>query len=141
MIRVDDVAFPLVVVSLPSSWSEDEWESYLARMRTYPSRRERYVTLTDARGAGTPSAAQRKRAAQVMAEDEALSKRFNVANGLVFESALLRGMLTAITWLTPPPVPMQTFASPRQALEWLDGLYLSAQGTKLPSWGRFDGDR
>ncbi|MEZ4253758.1 MAG: hypothetical protein R3B99_36590 [Polyangiales bacterium] len=50
-------------------------------------------------------------------------------------------MLTAITWLTPPPVPMQTFATPRQALEWLDGLFLAAHGAKLPSWGRFDGDR
>jgi hypothetical protein len=141
VIRVDESSFPLVVVSLPAEWSDAEWDAYLAQMRRFPTRRERYVTLTDARGAGTPSAAQRKRAAEVMAEDAALSKRFNVANALVFESAILRGMVTAITWLTPPPVPMQTFATPRQACEWLDGLFAQAAGHALPSWGAFVADR
>src|SRR5690606_32647704 len=80
MIRVDDSAFPLVIVALPAAWTDAEWDAYLAHMRSYPGRRTRYVTLTDARGAGTPSAAQRKRAAEVMAADEEVSKRFNVAN-------------------------------------------------------------
>ena len=116
MIRVDDSAFPLVVVVMPTTWTDAEWEAYLTRMRSYPERRKHYVTLTDARGAGTPTAAQRKRAAEVMAEDQAISKRFNVANALVYESAILRGMITAITWITPPPAPMQSFATPQLAL-------------------------
>ena len=137
MIRIDDSAFPLVVVTHPTTWTDDEWERYLTQMRSYPSRRERYVTLTDARGAGTPTAAQRRRAAEVMAEDQALSKRFNVANALVYDSALLRGMITAITWITPPPVPMQSFATPEPALRWLDELYAAATSAALPTWGRF----
>lgn len=141
MIRVDDSAFPLVVVVMPATWTDAEWEAYLTRMRSYPGRRTRYVTLTDARGAGTPTAAQRKRAAEVMAEDQAISKRFNVANALVYESAILRGMITAITWITPPPVPMQSFATPWLALSWLDEQLITSGDESLASWGRFEHER
>lgn len=141
MIRIDDSAFPLVVVVMPATWTDAEWEAYLTRMRSYPERRTRYVTLTDARGAGTPTAAQRKRAAEVMAEDQAISKRFNVANALVYESAILRGMITAITWITPPPVPMQSFATPRLALSWLDEQRVARGDESLGSWGRFEHER
>lgn len=141
MIRVDDSAFPLVIVALPSGWTDAEWDAYLARMRTYPERRTRYVTLTDARGAGAPTAAQRKRAAEVMAADQEVSKRFNVANALVFDSAILRGMVTAITWITPPPVPMQTFATPALALGWLDRQRVARGDEPLTTWGRFEHER
>ncbi|MBX3246854.1 MAG: hypothetical protein KF901_06715 [Myxococcales bacterium] len=140
-IVIEDAAFPLVVVTLPKVWTETEWDTYLAQMRRFPARRRAYVTLTDARGAGTPSAAQRRRAAEVMAEDAETSRAYNVANALVFDSAILRGMVTAITWLTPPPVPMQSFATPALALAWLDDTFVARKGVRLESWGPFETDR
>ena len=61
MITVDDSEWPLVRVRFGDSISDPGWDEYLATLSRFPDRREKYVTITDARRAATPNASQRRR--------------------------------------------------------------------------------
>ncbi len=100
-------------------------------MRSYPDRRERYVTLTDARSGATPNATQRRRASELIQRERERTVRWNVANAVVFTSPLLRGALTAIEWAAPSPVPMRSFATLVEARAWLDERYEEVAGQPL----------
>ncbi|MBO6935427.1 MAG: hypothetical protein JJ863_10650 [Deltaproteobacteria bacterium] len=128
---MDDSEWPLVRVTFGESIGDAEWAAYLDRMSTYPDRRERYVTLTDARSGATPNATQRKRASELIERERERTVRWNVANATVFTSPLIRGVLTAIEWAAPSPVPMKSFATPELAREWLAERYREATGKSL----------
>ena len=130
-ITVDDAGWPIVRVRFGESMSDAEWSAYLERMSTFPDRRERYVTLTDGRNAATPNASQRKRASEVIERERERTRRWNVANALIFTSPLIRGVLTAIEWASPSPVPMKSFATPDDALAWLSERYEEVAGRPL----------
>lgn len=129
---VDDSGWPLVRVRFPQTITDEAWSEYLGVLERFPDRREPYVTLTDGRGAPSPNASQRKLAAELIAREAERTKRWSVANAVVIDSALLRGVITAIEWAAPSPVPMKSFASLEEAAAWLDARYRERTGAPLP---------
>ncbi|MEN9581926.1 MAG: hypothetical protein RJA70_4935, partial [Pseudomonadota bacterium] len=44
--------------------------------------------------------------------------KWNAGSALVVPSAIARGIVTAVFWMTPPKFPHQAFAHRADALEW-----------------------
>jgi hypothetical protein len=79
----------------------------------------RTAILTDARGNIPSTARYRQRAALAYERlGAALGKRC-VAQAIVMDSAIVRGAVTAVFWLQPPPWPIKTFASMEEADRWI----------------------
>src|SRR5690606_27472498 len=73
------------------------------------ARRERFVVITDTTLiAEVPSALVRKQLAALLNEPEFASemRRYQVGAGLVVDSVVIRGALTALLWLWTPPAPI-----------------------------------
>lgn len=75
--------------------------------------------LYEAPNIGALSAAQRKALAQVLEQRREKLSRITAGYALVTPSAAVRGMLTAIFWLAPPPYEHKVSATPRDAFSWL----------------------
>lgn len=75
-------------------------------------------------GYSLPNAAIRKRAAQVSGD-----VGFDHFIGIVSDSPLARGVLTAISWLRPQRHVHEVFLDPREAIAWLE----AKRGEPLPA--------
>ena len=118
-IRVDDYRFPLVVTTFEGTATDAEFDAYLAEttQRTV-SRKTRNVVIVDATHAARPTALQRKKQAEWLAEHRATLAQFNLGTVFVISNPLIRGGLTAIFWIAPMPSPTTVVATYAQAEAW-----------------------
>ena len=118
----DEGAWPLVYVRYPSNGLDDAGlEVFLERIISYLRRREKFACLIDCRGMTMAHTAnQRRRIADWLAEPE-LERLAPHASAIavLFRSALIRGALTAVNWIRPPPAPVKAFGSVADAAPWL----------------------
>jgi hypothetical protein len=128
-LQQDDSAWPLVIDTSSGAATDDDIERYVAAHDRYLARRELYAAVLDARGADQMSAAHRRRVAQWLTEHREELRRYHVALAFVSSSALIRGVLTAIYWLHPPPYPYKMFASLDEAKTWAREM-IQARATK-----------
>ena len=63
-------------------------------------------------------ATHRKALAEHIKRHEEFSARWNAGAALVVPSAWLRGLVTAVFWISPPRYPHQTFSNPLEAERW-----------------------
>jgi hypothetical protein len=61
---------------------------------------------------------QRRMLTERLAEDEELNARICRGLAMVFDSAMLRGILTAVWWVKKPPYPQKVFKNVEQAKAW-----------------------
>lgn len=100
--------WPFVVSTLPARFEEAELEWFMTIHDGLLARREPYVTLTDCTAiAEIPSPTVRKRIGEWNKRIEADIRRYNVATAIVMSNALVRGALTALHWIAPPPQPTE----------------------------------
>jgi hypothetical protein len=119
-IAIDDSRWPLVVATWPAEQLSDEaFQEMLDHMGTFNLRREPYAVIHDARKATRPTPKQRAAAAARQAQDAPLTRRYIKAMALVVSSPLLAGVVTAITWIAPPPFPQKVFSSVEDAEAWV----------------------
>jgi len=118
----DESAWPLIYVRYPSNGLDDEGlEVLFERMMSYLRRREKFACLIDCRGMTMAHTAnQRRRIAEWLAEPELerLSPHAT-AIAVLFRSAVIRGALTAVNWIRPPPAPVMAFGSVADSAPWL----------------------
>jgi hypothetical protein len=118
----DESAWPLVYVRYPSNGLNDEGlEVLIERVMSYLRRRDKFACLIDCRGMTMAHTAnQRRRITEWLAEPELqrLSPHA-IAMAVLFRSALIRGALTAVNWIKPPPVPVKAFGSVAESAPWL----------------------
>lgn len=118
----EESAWPLVYVRYPSNGLNDQGlEVFLERVMSYLRRRDRFACLIDCRGMTIAHTAnQRRRIAEWLAETELqrLSPHA-IAIAVLFRSALIRGALTAVNWIKPPPAPVKAFGSVADSAPWL----------------------
>ena len=80
---------------------------------------------------GAP-ASQRKTAAEFMARNDGLQRLASAGGAIVVASAMVRGVITAVFWIRPPPVPPKIVSSREEG--YLYGLdLLAAAAPPLPS--------
>jgi len=76
-------------------------ERYYAALGAIVDRSRPFVLLTETAGANVPSAQVRQRIGELQAELEPRMRPFSIGNVVVVRNTLLRGALTALTWLAP----------------------------------------
>jgi hypothetical protein len=117
-IRIDESELPLLLVTFEGAATDAEFEAYLAAMSALLERRMITATVLDARRASGAGAAQRRRQAEWMKEHAALMRQYSAGTAFVIESALVRGVLTAILWLQPMESPHIVVATLSVARVW-----------------------
>jgi hypothetical protein len=136
-IRIETVNWPIILMEFPEKRVEDadlhQALSYIEHlMREGAAAGEKSYQVTDiTRIQEIASATQRKYAAEFLKRNTALSQLSSLGTASVTPSSILRGIMTAIFWISPPPTPAVFFATRGEAyLHAID--VLERGGTRLP---------
>jgi hypothetical protein len=119
VLQVDTSRFPIVVMTVSGRVTPADLQHMMDRYDALLAEGERYfnVVIQEA-GADGFDAVQRKQIADWQRSREARVKEVNVGSAIVLTSALMRGALTALEWLAPPPTPQRSFSTREEAMEW-----------------------
>jgi len=114
-----DERMPIYRWTFPSEATDEELSSAL-RAREELATRARYHTvwIIDMSNIRKAPATQRKAVAVHLKRFGEYGRRWNAGSALVVPSAWLRGLVTAVTWLSPPEFPYQVFSDPTEAERW-----------------------
>jgi hypothetical protein len=125
--RIDMSRHPLVVVTFDGLATDAEFDDYLTAMtRQILDRRQRSVTILDARTSGRAPATQRKKQADWLKQHEQMLRQYSLGTAFVITSPLVRGVLTAILWLQQMPTAHTVAATFEEAERWAVGRLQSA---------------
>ena len=128
----DERAFPILVVTCPPSCSDQEFKAFLERTGALYSRGQKFVQVFDCMQGGAVSARQRGWQADFNKKYDAQIREMNLGMAFAMSSAMTRGVLTAILWLSPLPCPHAVRSDVAQAIEWAQGQ-LREGGVDAPS--------
>lgn len=118
-IRIDDARHPLVVVNFVGTATDAEFDAYLDDMqRLVLDRREKNVTILDATLSGDTPPTQRRKQADWLKRNAAYLREFSLGTAFVIDSPFVRGVLTAIFWITPMSAPYTIVATYAEAEAW-----------------------
>jgi hypothetical protein len=108
----------LVIVTPPVPVSDHAVERLLAELVSHLQRGEPYALVFDLTRAEMPSALQRKRLSQHMVTHQKDIQRQVRGMALVANSVALRGIATAVFWVSPPPFEWRVFDALDAARSW-----------------------
>ena len=130
-IELDTSDWPLVVTTPPQrSVTDEELEAFMVEHQTMRTeRRGAFGEVLDLRGSVGLTPRQRKTITSAMEGMENSQGARCVAAAMVFDSALLRAMLTAFFWMRKPAYPVAVFPAVDEAKVWLREL-LSASAVE-----------
>lgn len=116
---VDASRHPLYVCNYPNSGTEDQVRSYLQAFEEhFLALHTPYALVANTTGAGYLSSTQRRLFAESELRTKEHDAKYLAAIGMVVGSSMLRGVITAIHWISPPVYPHKTFADVNQAIIW-----------------------
>ena len=114
----DERYFPLVLVQSPEEVERDGLEQLFRDFERLFRLELRYALVLDLTNIGhIPSAATRKQIATWEAAHIADTKRWNIGVAIALKSALVRGALTALSWVVQDESPRVHVATRAQAIE------------------------
>jgi len=117
----DEKDKPLMRMTYQGLCDDAEWERHIDQMSEWARRGDRYAVVIDAREVGRVPATQRRGIMDWIKSDRE-HLRANCAGGaLIFTTALQQGLWTAISWVTPSPIPVKIFRDVPAAEAWLRG--------------------
>lgn len=122
-IVLDSSLFPLVcTVFGETPMTDDDVRGYCRELDTLAEKRGRFFQLIDtSRQKTSASAVQRRIFSDWIADPRARRlAEDRMADAIVITSALVRGAVTAVFWIRPPVAPTKIFATPREALPFLE---------------------
>lgn len=135
-ILFDDSRWPLVVVRYSDHVDEDEFDELLRRLDDNIKRamhaRAKTVLIYDSTSGYQASPRIRKKQAEWMKQNAAMTRVNCVGIAFVITSAMVRGVLTAILWLSDMPSPYTVVATLPEAEKWCE-KQLAEHGQSLPS--------
>jgi hypothetical protein len=115
--------WPIVVCVQEGEFSMEDAEAQISSYEEALARRAPHVVIIDARRARVIVPATRKRFAQWVKGREVDLASYRLGTVTITSSPVVRGVLSAIYWVSPPPYPHTVVASradaERQAHEWL----------------------
>jgi hypothetical protein len=116
-IEIDESQWPVLIVTPPPTVTDGQMREYLERHRLVESERaEDYVLVLDLRFTGRLTPGQREMLTDGMKTDA--SETWCRGLAMIFESRMLRGVLSMIFWVRKPPYPSKVFATPAEAFPW-----------------------
>jgi hypothetical protein len=129
-LRVETTDWPIILMDCGTFRDkEEDLRAALACieevMRECARLREKCVQVTDLSSVQSmPSATQRKLAGDWVKSTLELQKAVSLGGSNVAPSSIVRGIVTAISWIQKPPTPVKYFATRReamlQAFQWLE---------------------
>lgn len=108
----------------PGATSSEDVAAFFSEQRLWLERQEPFAIIL--RVGDHLDAATRKLVAEKIRENANLSRRYVKAQAIVHSSMIVRGVLTAIHWLTPSPFPEKTFSSNESARDWVEERLIEA---------------
>jgi hypothetical protein len=135
-VRVESVDWPIVVIDCPEQRVQDSalHDALLhleSLLQDAQAAREKVFVISDlTRMREVTPASQRKYTAEWMKRSSALLQDACVGGAHVTPSAMLRGIITAVFWLSPPPTPQIFVATRAEAVSHGVGM-LEAAGQLL----------
>jgi len=125
----DDRRWPIVVFTLPEiALDEPAFAEHSRRVLAYFERRENFAFVVDARHAPPMAATQRRTLANLL--DRCVLEYPNVRNytAIIVASAVQRGIVKALTWLSRQPGPAEVFASLDEGIAWCSTRLAEGKG-------------
>lgn len=116
----DETGKPLMRMTYQGLCDDAEWKRHIDVMSDWARRGDVYGVVIDAREVGRVPATQRRGIMDWINRDHNHLKRNCVGGALVFASALQQGLWTAISWVTPSPIPVKIFRDIPSAEHWVD---------------------
>jgi len=116
-VKVDD-RWPTPVVTWPRGTSDRQALDFTAHLEGWARRKSRFVLVVDGTQASPLSVAGRTLVVSEMRRLEPALRPYLMGVGLVLDSSVLQGVLTAITWLWTPPFEVRVCGSRSSAMEW-----------------------
>jgi hypothetical protein len=111
--------FPFIVVTVYEGWNTPDVVFMLKQYEVLFQRNLRYALIVDTtRTSTSPNPMQRKLVTDWDVQNTANTERCNVGTAIVFSSALIRGTLTAMSWLVQRKVPIAYVATIQEASVW-----------------------
>lgn len=126
------VAGPIVIMALPGPVTDAALASvYEQRFLPLLERKEPLAMHLDSLPGGTLSASQRRFISEFFSlHREALSRQV-VCCAVVAPNSVLRGILTAVNWLTPPPFLQKPFVDRTEAALWIKTIFQEKCGQRV----------
>jgi hypothetical protein len=112
--------WPIVITTINGNLEEAQLLTYFDEFMTRVLQRgELFASIVDARNIDdAPSARVRRIVADWENQHGAMGEKVNVGIAIVTTSALVRGAMTAINWISPPRVPTTYEARLNDAITW-----------------------
>ena len=121
MLRVDD-AWPIVVFAGIEPVSADDIQSFLNGSDEVLKRKEPHAIIVDMSQMSPVNPDMRRKVAAWLAEHQEELKKYRLGSAIVVKSNVIRGIITAIYWLQPPPYPYSICSNRDEALAWSKGI-------------------
>jgi hypothetical protein len=122
-IHFDDSRWPIVVVRYPSRIDPRDWDEHLTRVIGYVKTDLPWGMINDSRGAAHPTATQRQGIIDLYDAHEELVRKNWRATAIVCDSKVIVGVLTALTWVRPPPHPFRPFSDYGEGARWTESMF------------------
>jgi hypothetical protein len=122
-IQFDDSRWPIVVVRYPHVIDPRDWDAHMARVVGYVKQDQPWGMINDSRGAARPTATQRQGIVNMYDDHENLVRKNWRATAIVFDSQLVVGVLTALSWARPLPHPFKSFTDYDEGASWIEGMF------------------
>jgi hypothetical protein len=125
--------FPIVVVTIYEGWEARDLQAMFGEFEKLFQSSRRYALIVDTvRADRVPNAMERALLTDWDVANTAHTERVNVGSAIVFNSALVRGTLTAIGWVVKRNVPIVYLPTVGEAAVWSAGK-LDEAGIALSS--------
>jgi hypothetical protein len=115
----DESEWPLLKFAMPAEMSSADRDAYHEGLRGYWSRGTPFCVLADMRGLASHSAYERRRTGAILREEMPDIRKSLVAVAVILDSAVHRGMLSALLWIVGVPMPIDSFSSVESGRAWL----------------------
>lgn len=110
---------PIYRCTFPSEATTEELRAYFRARDDWAVRvRYQFAWVFDLSNVTKAPATHRKALAEHLKRHEEFSARWNAGAALVVPSPWLRGLVTAVFWVSPPKYPYKTFSEPLEAERW-----------------------
>lgn len=110
---------PIYRWTFPSETTDEELSACFRARDDWATRvRYHFAWVIDLSNVTKAPATQRKALAEHLKRLEEFSERWNAGSALVVPSAWLRGLATAVFWISPPKYPHRTFSELLPGERW-----------------------
>jgi hypothetical protein len=115
----NESTWPVVQIAFTDASSDEHFAWVLAQFEGLFARRARYIFLIDAtKATRIPSASARNTIGKWQNDHQDDSKRWCAGGVILVASALVRGAVTAMSWVHKPPVKQYFAPTRKDGVEW-----------------------